>query len=242
MIIDPTLFAILVGLLGASIVLLVYFIIIALVNSSRLKKSEMTSDELRNEAKDIQNKIFLKAQEDYAEIISAADQKAEEIVKQTSKITSDSNTAFEKTIETLLKNQYDELNKKASEIEKGYEKEMQEANENNIKVFSNITKEVLDYTNSQFAEYKKTLEAMTIDARKLAETKANEEFKKMEADIEAYKKERIEKIDNNIFNLLLSVSKIAIGKSLTVNDQKNLILEALEQAKKEGALDYKNNG
>lgn len=239
--INPNIFASLIGALGATIVLLLYFIFIAIMNSSRLKKSEEVSDELKNDAKDIQNKIFLKAQEDYAAIISAADTKAEEIVRNAMSASNSSEEALEKATDDLLKSQYKTLNDKAKDIEGNYENELKEVNNNNIKVFTSVTKDILDYTNKQVEEYKKTLEALTIESRKQAENKANTEYQKIEVELEAYKKEMLDRIDNRIVSLLLAVAKITIGKSLSLADQENLIIDALNQAKKDGALNYKNN-
>jgi F0F1-type ATP synthase membrane subunit b/b' len=59
----------------------------------------------------------------------------------------------------------------------------------------------------------------------------------LEKEIEAYKQERIKGVNKTIERIIQSVSQKALNKSIPVSDHSDLILEALEKAKKEGIFD-----
>ena len=61
-------------------------------------------------------------------------------------------------------------------------------------------------------------------------------YKKMEEEIEAYKKERLQRVDEKIFEILKEVSSKAIGKSLSLEDHEDVVIKALEDAKRENVL------
>jgi len=61
-------------------------------------------------------------------------------------------------------------------------------------------------------------------------------YKKMEDEIEAYKAERLKRVDETIFEILKDVSAKAIGKTLSLEDHEDVVVKALEDAKKEHVL------
>jgi len=58
-------------------------------------------------------------------------------------------------------------------------------------------------------------------------------YKKMEEEIGVYKIERLKRVDEKVFEILKDVSTKAIGKSLSLEDHEDIVIKALEDAKKE---------
>jgi len=63
-----------------------------------------------------------------------------------------------------------------------------------------------------------------------------EEYQKKEKELELYKVEALKKIDDQIYNVIQNISNEVLGKSISLQDHEQLIIDALEKAKKEGAL------
>lgn len=61
-------------------------------------------------------------------------------------------------------------------------------------------------------------------------------YKKMEDEILVYKIERLKRVDEKIFEILKDASAKAIGKSLSLEDHEDVVIKALEDAKKEHVL------
>jgi len=55
---------------------------------------------------------------------------------------------------------------------------------------------------------------------------------RIEAEIGNYKKTRLEKIDEQIYNLVDEAAQEVLGKSLSLEDQEELVFRAIEKAKK----------
>jgi hypothetical protein len=58
----------------------------------------------------------------------------------------------------------------------------------------------------------------------------------MEKELEVYKAERLKKVDEKIFEILKDASTKAIGKSLSLEDHEDVVIKALEDAKRENVL------
>jgi len=61
-------------------------------------------------------------------------------------------------------------------------------------------------------------------------------YKKMEDEIQVYKVERLKRVDEKIFEILKDASAKAIGKSLSLEDHEDVVVKALEDAKREHVL------
>jgi len=63
--------------------------------------------------------------------------------------------------------------------------------------------------------------------------KMNEKILKKEKEIEEYKREKIKELDQKIYQIITEVAKKTIGKTIDVSTHEELVMEALEKAKKE---------
>ena len=82
---------------------------------------------------------------------------------------------------------------------------------------------------STLAKYKATSD----ETLKYVETRFAEEFEKINKELAEYKKSQITKIDNNIYKILLNISKIAFGRSISITQHEELITQALAEAQKD---------
>jgi F0F1-type ATP synthase membrane subunit b/b' len=85
--------------------------------------------------------------------------------------------------------------------------------------FQNIAKQFGVNLDGQIREFSKTL------------------LPNLEKEIAGYKQERLKGVDKIVEAIVQKVAQKALNKSIPVSDHNNLILEALERAKKEGIFD-----
>ena len=62
------------------------------------------------------------------------------------------------------------------------------------------------------------------------------EIEKTKREIEDYKKERIKELDEKIYLILGEIAKKTLGRAIDLSTHEELVMEALEKAKKEGVL------
>jgi F0F1-type ATP synthase membrane subunit b/b' len=180
--------------------------------------------------------LELKAQHDYHEIIAVANKRASEIILQASKTHQDTAATFDESLSSLVENQKEVLRNKVDEISKKSENEINELDNNIILLLTNIYKDIELTTQQDLEKYKEALRQQTFEAQQMAEKRMQEEYQKLEKEIEERKQERLASLENNIYKILTNVSKDIIGRSLDFSSQQDLILKALSDAKKEGVL------
>ena len=214
------------GLLVAAL-LAAYFEL--LKRNALLEKKELKIEAEKNE-KILE--IIEKAQKDYLAIISQANKRAREIVKNAVSIKKDSENSLEKALEEFEKEQEALLQKTSQEVFEKYKIKLDEVNDKNINIVSNTSKGIEEYANKQVTEYKEIIEKETLTSQKILEQKTEEEYKKIEEELKAYKEEKLKRIEENLYRIVKEVTETAIGRGLNLEDRENLVMEALEEAKK----------
>lgn len=95
-------------------------------------------------------------------------------------------------------------------------------NEVSLRVAENYEKKEIEMFNNVSKDIEKNLKTHLENTQKL-----------LDQQIEATRAEKLKAIDNEIFNILRSVTQKALGKGLSFDEHQEFIFEALEKAKKE---------
>jgi len=108
--------------------------------------------------------------------------------------------------------------------------------------YLNQTKTILNHLEVSgqkgVGELSEVVKEETLDFRSALEKKMNEEVAKAEKEIEAYRLEQLKNIDNSLVKILSRVSQEVLGKAISLADHEELIIEALERAKREGIFNF----
>lgn len=174
-----------------------------------------------------------KAQRDYQEILEAANKRAQEIILEASQIKSDTVSGFQNSVDRLLSTQKEALGNTSLSLSNKYKEQIEKLNEDNIKLLINIYKDIEESAKSDFAEYKELILKQTFDAQNLASNKIKTEYEKLENELTALRTKKLEELNEKIYKIIQNASIEIIGKSLDLSDQEELIISALDRAKKE---------
>lgn len=159
---------------------------------------------------------------------------------------------LEKLISQEIKRAVSEINQKITNAAmEDYKKQIdiffQEA-ENNITDWNQTTKkEILKFSNicsraedlilqaakNKAGELGKGLDEKIDRICQSASETINQKIVQTEKNIEDYKKEKLKEVDQKIYQLIGEVAKKTIGKAIDISDHEQLVMEALEKAKKE---------
>jgi len=96
-----------------------------------------------------------------------------------------------------------------------------------------LEEEINNITNQQLNGYKKALDQITIAVESQVMDKVGERFAKVEEEIEQYKQKRMQEIDEQIFKVLQDTAQKVTGKLISPKDHLELVLQALQKAKRE---------
>jgi hypothetical protein len=234
--IDPRIFFTLLTVTMLLAIMLVSVVITYLNASKRLKRLEDNEDALYKKTIQEERDLAHRAQIDYQKTIEEAQARAKEIISQAQTINDNTKAIVSKAIQELSENEKKEVESKSRDLFTQYENEISKINSNNIQVFQNASREIQDKINAHFDELKKLMASQTVESHKAAEEKIKGEYEELEKELKKYKEEQFQKIDSNIYEILLKISKVAFGYGLNFQEHQGLIVEALERAKTEGDL------
>jgi vacuolar-type H+-ATPase subunit H len=122
-----------------------------------------------------------------------------------------------------------------------------------IKVLvQDIQKEAATITNSFTSEYSSSLKQLTsqsltdfqsvmkqlqLDLQQQIKTFHESLLPEVEKELESYKQTRMKAIDSGVVNIVQKASQEIFNRSLSLRDHQELLMQALEKAKKEGVFD-----
>lgn len=218
------LFAISVSLIA--IVLLFAFIV------NKLHSYQKELEKFKTQTKDVVGQ----AQNEYLDILDSANKKAEEMIANSVNSGDKLRKLHGESFEKLAGNQQKTLLDTSKQLLESYKKDMDKLNNDNINILNNISKDIVRYSNSQLEDFKRMLQEETLSSQKIVGDKIEKDYNELQKKLEAYKEEKLKKVDENIIDILLVISKQTIGRTLSFEDHRDLILEALDKAKQKGGL------
>lgn len=175
--------------------------------------------------------LVIKGQEDYIKIIKEANAKAKEIIEQALLFKAVSKKALDEAFSNYEKEQDDLMEGLSDDIRNDFKKSLRTVTDKNIQIVNNISKDIQEYSISQIKDYKNIIEKETFQSQKVLEEKIETEYKQVEFELEAYKRSKMQKIDDDFYQLVEQITKIILGRAISIEEQENLVIDALEKAK-----------
>lgn len=221
-----------VFLIWLSIFSISLFFISVIYARRSLKKTEEIKEKEENRWDDLE----LKAHEDYQRVIESASKKAEEIILHASEIKQETTNELQESVEIMLEDQKKVLEEASLALSKKFEDQLKQVNDNNIQMLKNIYKGIENDVESDYSEYKDVIKKQTFEAENIAKEKIKQEYEKLELEVKEYREKMMNKVNDDIYKILINISKDVFGKALNPKEHEDLIIDALNKAKKENII------
>jgi len=234
MTIDPLVFF---DLVIALFVLALSLAAMALSYSQMLKKFnayQKEADELMDKVHKNEADLLEDARIKASKIVEDANEKAAEIIGSGNNINAQSRKTLDEALDTLLKHQTSYFEKASADFLEAYKRELESLKQKNIDIVKNVSKDIEEHTVKEVEDFDNILQKETFSAQKIVGDKIEKEYSSAQKDAENYKNEMLRKAEDEIYKILQNVSKLTLGKSIPLADHEQLIIEALEKAKKDG--------
>jgi hypothetical protein len=224
------LFGIIIGILAIVIVCVCYYYAVLV---RKLSKTQKENVYLRFHVQEKSLGKINEARSKALKIVQDATLQAEELLKKTQFIQTDTTDAFQKQLAELTNKQKEALVQASQELTTSFDETIKQLEEDDINIFKNTSKELEVSALEEVDSFRKQLAENTVDSQKVIDDKVQEAFHHALEEVEVYKTKRIQTIDNELFRILSDVTKEIIGKRLTFDDQKELLKHSLEKVKEE---------
>jgi len=172
--------------------------------------------------------IIEDARKEADEIIKEGSIKADSVVNETKMFTTEVSELFSEQVRNSVKRQA-----------VTYEVALDQTKSELVDTISDIARQIRQKALADIAEFKDALKKETLSAREVIRNNVNLEFEKIEDEIKNYKESRIAQSDEIVNEIIKEVTKNVLAKSISSEDHKDLIVNALKDAKRKNVL-YKN--
>lgn len=211
-------------LLSALVLLFAYFL--------AKKEKRLTQEEKRLD------KIFLKAHDEAdqkaEEIIKKAIDRAERIILDAEIVKTDFLNKVEESLERVGEQGVQELKIDSEEFDKKYKDLFEGLKQEYLKHANTTLESVGKIADEELEDFRKVLRSETVESQEIISKKISQEFEQVQKEIEEYKKNRVDNIGQEISTLVSKISKEVLGRTLTPEQHGEIILQELENAKKDG--------
>ena len=167
------------------------------------------------------------------EIIDQANKQANEILASSKVYENNSNQALKDKLAMLEKQQEGVFSKASEDMKVAYQNMITQIQEQDLNTLKSMTKDIESDVIADFKEFRDVLEKETINSEKIVKGKIDEEYLTMQKDLDEYKKKKYQKVDEDIYKILYRVSEMVLNQGISYDKHKELVIEALETAKKE---------
>lgn len=223
----------LIGVIIMIAVILIFVFVEYRKMTHHIKALEAERDRLKSTPGQSPTMVLEDAQRQAMAIITRAEEKAQQILSETKQFHLDTKRIFENELKDVTTNSSQELRKASEELLKNYEASLKTVKDQDINLFKNITNTLQSDVTEEIKDFKQILRQETVSSQKAAEQKLTEEFAKVGKEVLEYKKDQLAKADSHILEVLHKATALSLGRTLSASDHRELIMEALEQAKKE---------
>lgn len=128
------------------------------------------------------------------------------------------------------------MDKKIEEILKNYQDTIVTYEKEHIDLLQNVNKQIQDKAWQHSEEVFAEMRQRVIEIGKQREQYMEKQMQAIQKDLDEYKKQQLERIESNIYEILARASESVIGQAVSFDLHQELIIKALEQAKREGVF------
>ena len=200
------------------------------------KKGRVEKQKLPTEA-EIRH-ILLNANEEAVELMRVATEKAREILQSEKHIKEGVADSLAKELTALAEQHKQYLQDASLKYVETYEHMAEQAQEEYLSTLHEASQTMAGDAKQTLDMFETFLKDQTIGYKQQMEKKIDDLRNNVNEQVNEYKKEKLKRVDKAINEIVISVAKIVIGSSLNIKEHNELVLRALEEAKKEGFFSH----
>lgn len=202
------------------------------VYSLKKKESSLSREESRIHKEAA--KVLNRAQEKAEALVEEAVIKSKEVLAETEVFKEDIEKNLRSVFEKAVDKNVRKLESQAESLSGDFEKMFKDIRSRYLEQ----TKDLLDTLQVSgkkgIDEIGTVVKEETLGFQFDLDKKLAEEIAKVSQEVEAYKAEQLKTINESMSKIIAKVSQEVLGKTIPLSDHEDLVIEALEKAKKEG--------
>lgn len=199
----------------------------------RLKKVRHQEDQFSKEYGD----LIANAHKRASQILETATSQAQDLLNNTKVTVSDLETKLRSAFEGFMEEKTKSFRMDLEKVNTDYTDFMGQLTQTLKGDSSHLVETVMSEARGEIQSFVGRLKEETAQASNRFETELRGEFIKAMDQVKAYREEQLGLVEKTINQIILKVSKLVLPEAISIADHERMIVEALEQAKKEEVLE-----
>ncbi|MEK7173516.1 MAG: hypothetical protein AAB710_00350 [Patescibacteria group bacterium] len=234
----PVLLALSIGILIVTVFLVVVLVGVGWFFWRRIEALQKQTMSEEKSAEVEARRVLLDAHRQATYFIEEATAKAEEVLKSAAVVKETTVTELTKQI-TAISEQHQQYLKDASlKYVETYEHMAERAQEEYLGTLHAASQGMAKDAKQTLDMFETYLKEQTVGYKQAMEKKIEELRSQTNEYVNEYKKEKLKRVDKAIREIIVSVAKNVIARSITIKEHNELLIRALDQAKKESFFSH----
>lgn len=211
--------------------------VFAFVGAVFLKRMQIASGDLEKQKREAHEKaeaLLENARKESLRIVEEAGKKADELLGQTQ--------AAKETLQTQLAHAIEEFSQKetqahgrmAEDLIASYRIMIESGKQQYNAMVEAVIKEMAGDAGRSIKQFEESLKDQTMHYEGALKQQIQDGFMSAQKEISDYKRESLRHVEDAIYHILNLVAKSVLGKALNLEDQQDLVIHALREAKEQG--------
>ena len=225
-------------MLALGIVFINAFLLVAfgLVGAAFLRRMRMDSSELEQELREAHEKakeLLEAARQESLHMVAEAGRKAGELLQQTGSAKEQIETQLDQEIRQFSEHERARVAEFSVQLMDAYRGMLGMTQQQYGAAIAATAKEMADMSQAALKQFEEDLKEQTIRYQGALKVQVQESFMSAQKEISDYRRESLRKVEDEIYRILNLVTKSVIGKALDLEDQQELVVHALNEAKQQ---------
>jgi len=218
---------------GSLLVILFYLFIDKFTSSKKVKLQEAT---IKQEAYAKALSILEEAKDSSLKIVEDANKRAQALLGDVQLVTNDVRRDLNEQLQALSDKHIQALSSTNDEFIGSFKKALGDESQKTTDVLEQTTTIVRDALLSEVDQFKDILRKETFETEEQVKNKIQDEYTAVRDELAEYKKTKLAAVDAKIYEIVYEVVSNVTGKTLDVDSHQEIVIQFLEQAKKEHRL------
>lgn len=114
-----------------------------------------------------------------------------------------------------------------------YQKLLQAIQSEVNNLMQSISKEVTSQTSGQVETFMTSLQKQILSSQESVMAALKQDYQKVQTELKDYQQQMQKRLDHSVYQILASVASRVLGKTINLEEHEELVLDALNQAKRE---------
>lgn len=204
--------------------------------SDQVEKSLMEVEENTSRLLEAESEALDQQYKDLLAQMQQAIVKARETLVNTEYIREDFVKELEGNLAKVGEELQQDLRRQSDEMSKQYGNMFEKIREDYLKYSENSVDSFEKVAEKKLSEFQKALEEKTMNSQGALDKTITEQSKQLEQELAQYRTQKMQAIDAQAASIIEQATEKILGKAISVSQHEQLVLEALEQAKKDGVF------